>query len=482
MTMQTPEWVKNAIFYQIFPDRFARSEKVAKPTNLEAWEALPTKRGFKGGDFVGMLEHLDYIVDLGVNAIYFNPIFQSAANHRYHTHDFFRVDPLLGGDAAFDDFLAAAHEHGIRVVLDGVFNHASRGFLQFNHIMENGKQSPYYDWFTIKKFPLRAFDPKRKPNYACWWNNRELPKLNTDNQQVRQFIFSVAEYWLEKGIDGWRLDVPLEIKTPGFWEEFRTRVKSINQDAYILAEIWDEAKPWLQGNHFDAVMNYGFNRACYGYFGRQVLDTSARPGGFRLKNMDARRFGRAVDRLLNTYDWEVTLSQFNLLSSHDVPRFLTMVQSDKRRFRLATLFQMLFPGAPCIYYGDEIGMEGGADPDCRRAFPWAEQKWDHDLRDSIKRYVSFRKSHIALRSGTYATLCAKGDGYAFARQHDDEVIVAAMNTGSQPIEIAMNLVSLVPNNALMKAAWSDEEYQVTDGLVTVTVDPLQAKVMSYTPE
>ncbi len=348
--------------------------------------------------------------------------------------------------------------------------------------MENGKQSPYYDWFTIKKFPLRAFDPKRKPNYACWWNNRELPKLNTDNQQVRQFIFSVAEYWLEKGIDGWRLDVPLEIKTPGFWEEFRTRVKSINQDAYILAEIWDEAKPWLQGNHFDAVMNYGFNRACYGYFGRQVLDTSARPGGFRLKNMDARRFGRAVDRLLNTYDWEVTLSQFNLLSSHDVPRFLTMVQSDKRRFRLATLFQMLFPGAPCIYYGDEIGMEGGADPDCRRAFPWAEQKWDHDLRDSIKRYVSFRKSHIALRSGTYATLCAKGDGYAFARQHDDEVIVAAMNTGSQPIEIAMNLVSLVPNNALMKAAWSDEEYQVTDGLVTVTVDPLQAKVMSYTPE
>ena len=481
MSIQTPDWIKDAIFYQIFPDRFARSEKVAKPTNLEAWESQPTRRGFKGGDFIGMLEHLDYIVDLGVNAIYFNPIFQSAANHRYHTHDYYRVDPLLGGNGAFEDFLSAAHDRGIRVVLDGVFNHASRGFLQFNHIMENGEKSPYYNWFIVKKLPLRAFDQNRKPNYICWWNNRELPKLNTDNQQVRQYLYSVAEYWLKKGIDGWRLDVPLEIKTTGFWEEFRDRVKSVNPDAYILAEIWDEATPWLQGKHFDAVMNYGFNRACYGYFGRQHLETSVRPGGYKIRNMDARRFGRAIDRLLNMYDWEVTLSQFNLLSSHDEPRFLTMVKGDKQRFRLATLFQMLFPGAPCVYYGDEIGMEGGPDPDCRKAFPWAEEKWDQQLRETIKSYITLRSSHIALRSGTYATLYANKDGYAFARQHEEEVIVTAINTGNQPVEIPLNLMNLVPNNVLLNDPWSDDQYQVNDGLLTLAVDPLQAKVMVYVP-
>jgi glycosidase len=479
MTVHVPEWVKDAIFYQVFPDRFARSEKVAKPTNLESWESPPTRRGYKGGDFVGMLEHLDYLTDLGVNAIYFNPIFQSAANHRYHTHDYFRVDPLLGGDRAFKVFLSAAHEHGIRVVLDGVFNHASRGFLQFNHIMENGEKSPYYNWFIVKKLPLRAFDEKRKPNYQCWWNNRELPKLNTGNQQVRQFIYSVAEYWLNQGIDGWRLDVPLEIKTSGFWEEFRDRVKSVNPNAYILAEIWDEAIPWLQGKHFDAVMNYGFNRACYGYFGRDNLDTSVRPGGYKIKAMDARRFGRTVDRLLNIYDWEVTLSQFNLLSSHDEPRFLTMVNGDKQRFKLATLFQMLFPGAPCIYYGDEIGMQGGPDPDCRRAFPWAEEKWDHQLRDEIRRYIALRKDHIALRRGAYATLYANKDGYAFARQHEDEAIIAAMNTGSLPVDIPLNLKNLVPDNVILQDPWSENACTVEDGLLTLSVEPMQVTIMIY---
>ena len=172
----------------------------------------------------------------------------------------------------------------------------------------------------------------------------------------------------------------------------------------------------------------------------------------------------------------------NLLSSHDVPRYLTMVKGDRQRFLLATLFQMLFPGAPCIYYGDEVGMEGGADPDCRRAFPWAEQKWDQSLRDTVKKYVAFRKSHVALRSGSYATLHAKGDGYAFARQHESEIIVSAMNTGNQPTEIELNLVNLVPDNVELKDVWSDALYLVTNGLLTLSVDPLQAVVLVYVPE
>ena len=477
--IQIPAWVKDAVFYQIFPDRFARSERLTKPANLESWESPPTRHGFKGGDFLGIAEHLDYLEDLGINAIYFNPIFQSAANHRYHTHDYYTVDPILGGNRAFRQFLDEAHRRGIRVILDGVFNHASRGFLQFNHIMENGEQSPYLDWFNVKKFPLRAFDDRRKPNYDCWWGLRELPKLNTANPQVRDFIFDVAEHWLRQGVDGWRLDVPLEIKTPGFWEEFRRRVKAVNAEAYILAEIWGEAKAWLQGDHFDAVMNYGFNRACYGFFGQDVLDTSQRPGGFKLKRLDARHFARQVDRMLNLYAWPITLAQYNLLSSHDEPRFLTMVGGDKRRLRLATLCQMTFPGTPGIYYGDEVGMEGGADPDCRRTFPWDAHRWDHELRSDFKHFIALRKTHSALRNGNFVTLHAKDLTYAFARTNDDEVVVVAFNVGHAPADVTINLQNIIPTESVFVEAWTETLFPLTEGELTLTVGPLDGRVLMY---
>ncbi len=479
MTEPFPTWVKDAVFYQIFPERFARSERLTKPANLESWESPPTVRGFKGGDLLGVMEHLDYLEDLGINAIYFNPIFQSAANHRYHTHDYYTVDPILGGNRVFAQFLEEAHRRGIRVILDGVFNHASRGFLQFNHIMENGPQSPYIDWFIVKKFPLYAFDDRHKPNYACWWNNRELPKLNTDHDQVRAFIYNVAEHWLRQGIDGWRLDVPLEIKTPGFWEEFRRRVKAVNPEAYILAEIWDEAKPWLQGEHFDAVMNYGFNRACYGFFGQEALDTTQRPGGFKLKRLDAPHFARQIDHLLNLYAWPVTLIQYNLLSSHDEPRFLTMVGGDKRRLRLATLFQMTFVGAPSIYYGDEIGMEGGHDPDCRRAFPWDENRWDRVLREDFKRFSALRKAHPVLRNGDFVTLYAKELAYAFARTGGEEVILVAFNVGATPVNIPINLASIVPPDAVFTEAWTATPHPASGNTLTLSIAPLDAQVLIY---
>ena len=194
-----PAWVADAIFYQIFPDRFARSERVPKPAHLEPWEAPPTVDGYKGGDLLGIVERLDWLSGLGVNALYLNPIFQSASNHRYHTHDYFRVDPLLGGDAAFDELLAACHDRGIRVVLDGVFNHASRGFLQFNDILESGSASPYVDWFTIHEFPPNAYDSSRPPGYDAWWNLHALPKFRTENPAVREFLMSVGEYWMRRG-------------------------------------------------------------------------------------------------------------------------------------------------------------------------------------------------------------------------------------------------------------------------------------------
>ena len=189
---RTPDWVKSAIFYQIFPDRFARSRSVAKPTNLERWDYPPTLHGFKGGDLIGVVEHLDYLQSLGVTALYFCPIFQSTANHRYHTHDFYKIDPILGGNAAFKRLLEEAHRRGIRVVLDGVFNHASRGFYQFNHLLENGQASPYLDWFYVNGWPLHAYEGHKPPNYAAWWGFGHLPKFNVKDPACRQYLLDVS--------------------------------------------------------------------------------------------------------------------------------------------------------------------------------------------------------------------------------------------------------------------------------------------------
>lgn len=255
---QVPAWVPDAVFYQIFPDRFAHSAQVPKPRNLEAWDAPPTAQGYKGGDLLGVVERLDYLQNLGVTAIYLNPIFQSASNHRYHTHDYYQVDPLLGGNPAFSRLRDALHQRGMRLMLDGVFNHASRGNFYFNDVLENGPQSPWVDWFTIQGWPIDAYDDERPANYACWWNIKALPRWNTDHPEVREYLMRVGEHWLREGIDGWRLDVPLEITAPGFWQEFRQRMRAVNPDTYIIGEVWGQASEALSGDQFDGVMNYQF--------------------------------------------------------------------------------------------------------------------------------------------------------------------------------------------------------------------------------
>ncbi len=441
-TIQTPEWVRDAIFYQIFPDRFAKSERVQKPANLEPWDAPPTVFGFKGGDLLGVEEHLDYLLDLGINAIYFNPIFQSASNHRYHTHDYYRVDPLLGGDRAFRSLLDSAHARGLRVVLDGVFNHCSRGFFEFNHLLECGPQSPYVGWFTPYRFPLDAYDESHEPNYAAWYNLHALPKFNTDNPQVRSFLLDVGEYWVQFGIDGWRLDVPYEIDDDAFWQEFRRRVKDANPDAYIVGEIWRESQRWLQGDQFDAVMNYIFTRAATAFFGAKTLSNLDPGGGYkRLKPLAAQAFAAEIDRMMGLYDWAITSVQLNLLGSHDTARFLTMVSEDKSALRLATLFQMTMPGAPSVYYGDEIGLTGGYEPASRGAMPWVESAWDRDLRGYFQRAIALRKENVALRRGTYRVALAQGTQYAFVREHEDQRLLVAFNTTQDEQQMSIPLDS-----------------------------------------
>lgn len=447
--ISTPEWVKDAVFYQIFPDRFAKSQKLAsqKPDNLEPWDSPPTRYGYKGGDLLGVVEHLDYIQDLGINAIYFCPIFQSASNHRYHTHDYYQVDPLLGGNEAFSTLLNEAHRRGIRVILDGVFNHASRGFFQFNDILENGRSSAYLHWFTVNQFPPNAYDISQPPGYLAWENLHALPKFNTDNAQVREYLMRVAEHWLRFGIDGWRLDVPAECKTKGFWEEFRQRIKAINPDAYIMGEVWRDAESFLQGDRFDAVMNYLFAEAAISFAaGSRVDPKLAEDQDYDpAMNLDAIGLANRIDWLLNLYPREIQLTQFNLLDSHDTARVITLAKGDIDSVHLATLLLMTYPGAVSIYYGDEIGLEGGRpDYDTRRPFPWDKhESWNQKILNFHKELISLRKSNPALRRGEYFRLYADGSVYAFGRRLDQEVLLIAINRAEEECKVDIPLHSLI---------------------------------------
>ena len=460
----TPDWVKDAIFYQIFPDRFAKSDKVEKPHNLETWDSPPTTFGYKGGDLLGVVDHLDYLSDLGITALYFCPIFQSTANHRYHTYDYFQVDAILGGNAAFTTLLDEAHKRNIRVIIDGVFNHASRGFYQFNHALENGKASPYIDWFTFHNFPVQAY--QGATNYDAWWGLPALPKLNTQNPQVREFIFRVAEYWIRQGIDGWRLDVPAEIDDDEFWREFRRRVKAINPDAYIVGEIWHEAKRWLQGDQFDAVMNYQVARACLAFLvdhkniDRDLLQEQSYGS---VHPIDSAEFARMLEGMLQWYPDQITYAQMNFLDSHDTARLLSIARGDVAALRLSLLLMFTYVGAPTIYYGDEIAMEGRRDPDCRRGMIWQPGNINRQTYDYARKLARLRKNSSALRRGTFTSLYTDGKGYAFARQHENETIIVALNAGHEPITLDLRVTKFAPNGARLVKAWMHEEIVVQDG-------------------
>ncbi len=471
MQIHTPDWVKHAVFYQIFPDRFARDNRphLFVPTiPLEPWDAPPTYQGYKGGNFWGIIGRLDYLQDLGINAIYFTPIFQSASNHRYHTHDYYQVDLLLGGNEGFKELLEAAHQRNMKVVLDGVFNHASRGFFFFHDILENGSYSPWLNWFKIKEWPLSPYNGEYPANYVGWDNNRALPEFNFDNSATREYIMQVGEHWIKQGIDGWRLDVPNCIKAPGFWQEFRDRIKAINPEAYIVGEIWQDATPWLDGRQFDGVMNYLFAAPTIAFTaGDRVLMEWVQEHSYEpYPALDATGYAAKMEYLLKLYPWEIQLTQLNLLASHDTSRLLTIAGGDKASVELATLLLLTFPGAPSIYYGDEVGLPGGRDPDSRRGFP-SESDWDTQVLAYHRRLTNIRHTHPALRTGTYQTIFAEDNLYVFARLLDAEVVIVAVNVGTKFAKVSFepkieNLHSR-PNHVLYgsgEAGWSTETDQV----------------------
>lgn len=438
-----PEWVKDAVFYQIFPERFANGDKTNDPDGVEIWGGEPTRDNFFGGDLQGVIDHLDHLEGLGVNAIYFTPVFEATTNHKYDTRDYKKIDPHFGTNETLKKLVKACHERGIRVLLDAVFNHSGATFEPFLDVKKNGAESRYADWFHVREFPLEVRDGI--PTYDTFAFEPSMPKMNTENPEVKAYLLDVARYWIEEvGIDGWRLDVANEVDH-AFWREFRKVVKKANPEAYILGEIWHDSIMWLEGDQFDAVMNYPFTNAVLDFFTKGKLDGA--------------QFASAIGSLLANYQRQAQEVAFNLLDSHDTPRLLTLCNDDKARMKLSALFQFTFTGTPCIYYGDEVGMNGGGDPDCRKCMEWDETKQDRELFAFYRELVSLRRAHPALRTGGFRFLHAERGDYriAYERKDDQAHFVVLMNANSVTRTLPVELP---------EGAWTDiftEEHVVSDG-------------------
>ncbi|MFF2885675.1 glycoside hydrolase family 13 protein [Paenibacillus sp. NPDC057967] len=431
---EPPAWVKDAVFYQIFPERFANGKPSLDPDTVEPWGGKPTPSNFFGGDLQGVIDHLDHLSGLGINAIYFTPLFEATTNHKYDTQDYLKVDPQFGSNEKLKELVDACHKRGIRVLLDAVFNHSGRTFAPFVDAQKNGQKSKYADWFHVREWPLQVVDGV--PSYDTFAFEPLMPKLNTENPEVKAYLFEVARYWIEEiGIDGWRLDVANEVDHQ-FWREFRQVVKSVNPEAYILGEIWHDSMTWLQGDQFDAVMNYPFTNAVLDFFAYGTINAST--------------FAHAIGTQLAAYPQQVTEAAFNLLDSHDTPRLLTICEDNVDKLKLAALFQFTYPGTPCVYYGDEVGMNGGGDPDCRKCMVWEEEDQDRELLRFYQDTIGLRHNHEALRSTELAfTYAGQEDGLlAYERRSDGERIIIALNAREGAATLALSLPSAVTADAL----------------------------------
>lgn len=412
-----PDWVRSAVFYQVFPDRFRNGDASNDPADSVPWDAAPTLDNFFGGDLTGLMEKLGYLGELGVNALYLTPIFQADTNHRYDTADYFAVDPALGDAGQLRELVSEAHGRGIRVVLDAVFNHVGPRFFAFDDVRANGPRSRYRDWFLVREAEIRE-DPLSYQTCGGTWY---LPKLNTMNPDVADYFLRVAVHWIEEAsIDGWRADVPWKVPLE-FWLAFRSRVKQLKPDAYLVGEAW-----WSWGSlrlAFDGLMNYRLRRSLFDFC---LFDA-----------MDAEDL--AIDSRIILDESEGGDYMLNLLGSHDTARIATLAGGDLDRVALAFVALFTYPGTPMIYYGDEVGVEGGDDPDCRRAMPWDPDLWDMRLHSLVKRLVELRHKSLALQRGTWEALLTFNRVLVFRRAYEDDQVIVILNAGSQRRDFTLRL-------------------------------------------
>ena len=357
---------------------------------------------------------MEYLKNLGVNAIYINPIFVAGEYHKYDLLDYFHIDPCFGTDDDFHRLIDEFHANGLKVIIDGVFNHCGWYFFAFDDVVKKGEQSAYRDWFYGLTYPVvRPEDPEEYPGYECFGYERMMPKLNLANPETAEYFCKVGRYWVEKfHIDGWRLDVASEIND-GFWRKFRECVKSVDPDAILIGEVWESAAHWLDGTMFDSTMNYDFRKHCRRFFGEQTAD--------------AGEFDSRVTDMRMRYRKQTVYAQLNLLDSHDVSRFRSLCR-DEESFRLAVIFQMTFPGMPSVFYGDEAGLTGILEEEYRQPMPWDTLDESSPLFLLYQKAIALRKRERTLRRGEYRTLLAEPGSrvYGYERYLEEDGVVESV--------------------------------------------------------
>lgn len=419
-----PAWMQDAIVYNIFPDSFATAEGMitGQPT-VFSWKG-ESVRGKLGGTIRGIMENLAYIKDMGFNCIYMNPIFVAGEYHKYDLIDYFHIDPAFGTDEDFKELVQRAHRMGVRVMIDGVFNHVGWKSAAFKDVISKGKASEYWDWFFRLQEPVTIPDRMEDyPAYECFGYERMMPKLATDHPAVQDYFCHVGVHWVQEyDIDGWRLDVASEVND-SFWRAFRSAVKAAKPDCALIGEVWETASHWLDGSMFDSTMNYDFRRHCRRFFA--------------LQDMDAQTFNGRVTDMLMRYRRQIAYGQLNLLDSHDVSRFLSLCNQDINRMKLAVLFQMTFVGMPCVFYGDEKGMTGVLEEEYRQPMPWSNE--GGELQAFYRKAAHLRQQYAALRQGSFRMLFAQCGGglYHYARETPCEVIGVIMNRSAESVPVSV---------------------------------------------
>lgn len=428
--LDVPEWFKNAVVYNIFPDSFASGKRFIKNSEKQIIldNGLVVKSNL-GGTIKGITENLDYIADLGFTCIYLNPIFTAGEYHKYDLLDYYHIDPCLGRDEDFKELVEKIHEKNMRIIIDGVFNHCSWYFFAFDDVVRYGEKSEYVDWFYDLKFPvIRPTDGNEIPTYACFAYERKMPKLNTSNRKVQEYFANVCRYWIrEYHIDGWRLDVANEVDR-NFWRTFRKAAKEENPDTVLIGEVWENAEIWLKGDAFDSTMNYDFRRHCRDFFA--------------LGKTDSNLFAGAIEKMLLRYPTNITHGQLNLLDSHDVPRFLSICGDEMKRWKLAFIFLMFFPGVPSIFYGDEKKISGITEVQYRSAMPWEQD--EAETESFVRDIIRFRKKYTSVKSDYKVIRAEKNSGmFVFSRRGDNDEILVYMNSGDREDKIEFSPIKQI---------------------------------------
>ncbi|QVI35483.1 alpha-glycosidase [Lacticaseibacillus chiayiensis] len=428
--VKTPDWVKTTVWYQIFPERFANGDPSNDPAGTKPWRPAdhPGREDFYGGDLQGVLDHLDDLQALGINGLYFCPIFTASSNHKYDTIDYLNVDPAFGDKALLAKLIHAAHQRGMRVMLDAVFNHMGYGSLQWQDVLRNGEKSRFASWFHLHQTPVTPFHNPLKgegqPQYDTFAFEAKMPKLNTANPEVQDYLLMVATYWIKIfDIDAWRLDVANEVDHH-FWKKFYQAVTAIKPDFYVLGEVWHRSQAWLNGDEFSGTMNYPFTQQVEDHF-------------FKRRRTAAEMVALLTDQLM-LYRDQTNQVMLNMLDSHDTPRILTVAHGDEDLALQALAFTWMQTGSPCLYYGTEMGMSGGADPDNRKPMNWS--KLGGLIWKRVAALVHFRRKYAATLGFGTTRLSVTDAGLIKVVRQGRETLTAYFNTTDRAVAVNRDAV------------------------------------------